>query len=71
MLKLSGRGMNSSKVRITFRFSYAALTAHHLLRYRPSEILDVCAIYISGFLRTLALNLTHCEEPLMGVASTV
>ncbi len=71
MLRRSGRGMNSSKVRIMFRFSYAALTAHHLLRYRPSEILDVCAIYISGLLRTLALNLTHCEEPRRGVALPV
>ena len=39
--------------------------------YRPSEILDVCAIYVSGLLRTLALNLTHCEEPFMGVALSV
>ena len=50
---------------------YAALTARHFLRYRPSEILNVCAIYISGFLRALALNLTHCEELFRVVASTV
>jgi hypothetical protein len=38
--------------------------------YHPSEILDVCSIYDSGFLGILALHLKHSCQPLLVFTST-
>jgi len=43
---------------------YAAAIVRHLLRYRASEILNVCPIYVSGFFDPLALYLPYSFEPL-------